>query len=119
MSVGMYAQTVVGTWNYYYDWECNGSYNSTTITFNNDGTFSTGFGNNGKWYQVQNYVIWEFPSGTTYAGNMVGNAMLGMMATTWSSKKGCWYCTKKTLRLKRKPEVQIDASGKKIIMKKK
>ena|GEM_PF-493480 len=119
LSVGMFATNVVGTWNYYYDWGCDGSYALTTITFNSDGTYSDGFGSTGKWYQVESYIIWEYTNKTTYAGNMIGGVMMGMMATTWSTSKGCWYCTKKTLKKIMKKEVAVDASGKKIIRKKK
>lgn len=119
LSVGMFANGVVGTWNYNYDWGCSGGYASTTITFNNDGTFSDGFGSTGKWYKVGCYVIWEYTNNTTYAGNLIGGAMMGMMATTWNNSKGCWYCTKTTWKKIMKMEVAVDASGKKIIKKKK
>ncbi len=119
LSIGMFAQSVLGTWNYHYDWGCNGGYASTTITFNSNGTFNDGQGNNGKWYQVGFYIIWEYTNKTTYAGNMIGGTMMGMMATTWSTSEGCWYWTKTTMKMIMKMEVAVDATGKKIITKKK
>lgn len=119
LSLGLYATSVVGTWNYYYDWGCNGGYSTTTITFNTNGTFTAG-SLSGKWYQVESQIIWEFKNGTTYAGSKVGGVMSGMMATTWSTLKGCWYCTKKAYLLKKiTVEEDFDMSGQKKIRKKK
>jgi hypothetical protein len=50
---------------------------------------------------------------------MIGGTMMGMMATTWSTLEGCWYCTKTTLKKIMKMEVAVDATGKKIVRKKK
>jgi hypothetical protein len=117
LSAGLYAATsVVGTWNFYYDWDCNGGYASTTITFNNNGTF-TSQSYTGTWYAVESQIIWKYPSGTTYAGSKVGGVMSGMMATTWSALKGCWYCKKQAyVSMAPKAEENLDATG--VIQKK-
>jgi hypothetical protein len=117
LSVGMFAQSAVGTWNYYYDWGCNGGYGSSTITIKSDGTFSCGV-YNGKWYQVQGQIIWVFSvsNATTYSGTIVGGAMLGMMENN-TGQTGCWYCTKQDYKAL-KMEEPLDVNGKKLKKKK-
>ena len=120
LSVGLSAaQTFEGTWDFYFDWGCNGSYAHVTITFKNDGTFKTSENLTGKWYQLENQIIWEYTNGTTYEGTKVGAAMLGMMTTTQNSQ-GCWYCVKKLLMLfKKARDIKVDSGGKKIMIQKK
>lgn len=113
LSLGIFAQNAVGTWNYYYDWSCNGGYGSTTITFNADGTFtSTPY--TGKWYMVQGYIMWIYSSGTTYSGTIIGGAMVGMMNA--NTMTGCWYCSKQNYYAPRlassQGEENIDVTGK-------
>lgn len=115
LSLGIFAQNAVGTWNYYYDWSCNGGYSSTTITFKADGTFTTQT-YSGKWYLVQGYIMWIYPSGTTYSGTIIGGAMNGMMNA--SGMTGCWYCTKQNYFAPRvmsiRGEKDFDVSGKNV-----
>jgi len=85
---------VSGSWKFFFDWGCDGSYSNTTITFNANGTFKTGEGLTGKWVQVQGMISWLYDGtpGTVYAGNVIGGAIAGMQ-TTWGGGNGCFYCT--------------------------
>ncbi|MCU0286699.1 MAG: hypothetical protein MUF15_09890 [Acidobacteria bacterium] len=99
LGLGLSAQSFVGTWDFYYRWGCDGAYTQTTLTFNADGTFSSGTTLSGKWYQIENSsIIWEYTNGTTYAGSRVGYVMSGMMMYTPSPTTGCFYCVKQGLR---------------------
>ena len=80
-----------GSWTLYFDWNCDGSYFSTTITYNNDGTFSTG--STGNWIQTEGMALWRYTSGTAYGGNGTGEAKVGIMST-FSTLEGCWYTIK-------------------------
>jgi hypothetical protein len=104
-----------GQWNIHYGWSCSGSYVQVEITFNNNGTFSVPSQNlAGKWVQNDGMILFQFDiSKTTYGGNFVGNAMVGIMST-FTGLNGCWYAIRQgstIMRIEeRKPE--LDASGK-------
>jgi hypothetical protein len=72
------AQIAPGSATLFFDWGCDGSYSSVTITFNANGTFTTSSGNNGKWVRI----------GGTAAGNVAGMLTFqysGGLSTTYSS----------------------------------
>jgi hypothetical protein len=95
MAISLSAWTFEGTWNLYYDWGCNNSYSSTTMTINSDGTFTSGTSLAGEWFETDDCkIIFQFSNGTTYSGTKVGRVMLGMMATTYSTLRGCWYAVR-------------------------
>ena len=83
-----------GTWTLFFSWGCNGFYGQTPITFNNDGTFTTGDGGKGNWAQVGGMVNFLYTVGDnpSYSGNVVGSAAVGMILTP-SGVTGCWYAT--------------------------
>lgn len=81
-----------GDWILHFDWDCIGNYNQAGITFNSDGTFSVpSEGNTGKWVQNEGTIQWQYDTvKTTYGGNFVKNAMVGIMST-FAGLNGCWY----------------------------
>jgi hypothetical protein len=82
---------VTGTWTLFYDWDCDGSYSSTTFTVNNDGTFTSGGGLNGLWVQIAGMFVFTFNnSETTYSGNLASKSITGV-STTFSGLNGCFY----------------------------
>lgn len=87
--------SIVGRWTIFYSWGCGGSYSQTTITFNNDGTFSTGDGLSGQWASLGGNVQWLFDlTPVVYSGNVSGGAMNGMMSVGFPLNfQGCWYAT--------------------------
>ena len=104
-----------GQWTLHFDWGCRGSYNTSPITFNNNGTF-TSAPYTGKWVQTDRMILFQFdqPPKTTYAGNTVENAMVGIMST-FAGGNGCWYAIKvgSTIAPVEEAKPEFDASGKK------
>jgi hypothetical protein len=96
LAIGLSAATFEGTWDLYFDWGCDNNYSSTAVTINSDGTFTCGTSMSGEWFETDDCkIIFQFSNGTTYSGTKVGRAMLGMMATTWSTLRGCWYAVRR------------------------
>ncbi len=103
--------SVIGTWKIFVDWNCNGSYANTTITFNNNGTFSSPSGA-GKWSQHDGKIIWAFGEtpNAVYGGDLVDAAMVGIMSNFTNSQSGCWYAVSASATDTCEPE--FDAAGK-------
>ena len=104
---------IPGTWTLFYDWGCDGSYSQTSITFNANGTFSTGSGNSGNWSQGSGMILWKYStSNTCYGGNFASQAMVGI-SSTFGGLNGCWYATQSTANLLSATELkgQMDDSG--------
>jgi len=97
LGLGLWADSFLGTWTFYYRWYYNQPYVQTTITFNNNWTFTCG-SLTGYWYPFEDHnIIWKFANGTTYSGTKVGGVMTGMMMwliSTDPPTTGCWYCVK-------------------------
>jgi hypothetical protein len=103
-----------GQWTVHYAWDCRGEYIQRGITFNDNGTFST-TSFTGKWTQIEGMILFQFDNyKTTYGGNFVGNAMVGMMST-FGGAKGCWYAIKvgTTTMMAEEDEAEFDESGSK------
>jgi hypothetical protein len=92
VTVGMECPSVVGQWLLYYDWDCDGSYGTVTLTFFEDGTFQSSGGSNGTWTQDGCDVEWYYTNGTHYWGVMEpeGLYMEGDMLS-YSGSDGCWW----------------------------
>ncbi|HEX3525510.1 MAG TPA: hypothetical protein VH988_00455 [Thermoanaerobaculia bacterium] len=91
--------SIVGQWTLHYSWGCSGSYNQSTVTFKNDGTFTTGDGYKGQWAMLAGNVHWVYeptPS-AVYSGNVIGGAMAGLMTNFSNGGQGCWYATFPTI----------------------
>lgn len=84
--------SVVGTWDLYYDWDCDGTYGTTWMEFFSDGTWENGEGYVGTWLQDGCNIDWWFESGTHYWGVMEldGMYMEGDMLS-YGGLEGCWW----------------------------
>ena len=92
ISKGDEKMSAVGTWNVFFDWGCNGSPGQFTITFNSDGSTSTG----GSWAEVAGMLMFNWTSGpAVYSANVAGGSMTGMM-TTFTGTNGCWWALSQT-----------------------
>jgi len=111
--------SIAGTWTLHFSWGCSGGYNSTSLTFNTNGTFNTGDGFHGQWSVVGGNVqfVYEPTPSAVYSGNVTGGAMVGMMTNFSFGGHGCWYGTTTTIppALAAKTKVahaeNIDSSG--------
>lgn len=80
---------VSGTWNLKFSWGCAGSYGSSPITFNANGTFSLP-PYTGRWSQTNGNIVWLFDQvATVYGGVVNGGAIVGNMSNF--SIHGCFY----------------------------
>ncbi len=73
---------VAGTWTVTTDFGCDGSIaGSFNQTFNADGTWTNTIGSNGRWYQVEGLVVWDFNNAAklVYAANLAGSWMSGSL----------------------------------------
>lgn len=82
------------TWSFNYDWGATGSYSSSSITFNADGTFITGYSNTGTWVVSGSSIVFTYDSGTEYTGTFVTDTrMEGTMINSDGTNTGVWYTT--------------------------
>jgi hypothetical protein len=85
--------SVVGTWNSFVDWGCDGGVvPASPFTFNANGTWTYQFGG-GSWIQVEGLVIFNFTNaaGLVYAANVIRSAVAGSMGYITSQSSGCFY----------------------------
>jgi hypothetical protein len=106
---------IAGNWTLFYDWGCDGSYSSTSMTVNADGTWTSGEGYSGLWVQVAGMFMFTFNNlETTYAGVLASMSITGIM-TTFSGLTGCFYMLQQgvpTAFVDRRATGKADASGK-------
>ncbi|MFD9701368.1 hypothetical protein [Lentzea sp. NPDC059081] len=77
-----------GTATLRFDWGCTGSYASTPITFNGDGTFTAG-SLSGLWAQTGSVLQFQFNGvKTTYASLVTSNSGTGTQST-FGGLNGC------------------------------
>ncbi|MGH9634494.1 MAG: hypothetical protein ACRD72_06615 [Candidatus Angelobacter sp.] len=85
---------VVGTWVITTDFGCDGSIaGSFDQTFHADGTWTNTIGSNGRWFQIEGLVQWDFNNAAKliYAANLAGSWMAGSLGyTTVGGLKGCF-----------------------------
>jgi len=81
-----------GTGTLFFDWGCDGSYSSTSITFNADGTFTSGGSLSGIWVNIAGFLTFTFnaPSETTYSSVVASRASAGVN-TTFAGLNGCHH----------------------------
>ena len=101
-----------GTWNFFFSWGCNGFYGQTTLTLNNDGTFTTGDGGKGNWAQVGGMVnlLYSVGANPSYSGNVLGSAIVGMILTP-GGDTGCWYATNQQAQAAQLQQGQRSSAG--------
>lgn len=92
--------SIVGKWTFHYSWGCNGTYFQDEVTFKADGTFADSQGHGGNWSEDPGMMELQYtpPIRTTYAGNVQGNAMVGI-SSTFEGFKGCWYAIKEGIQI--------------------
>src|ERR1700726_4702696 len=82
---------IIGEWILHFSWGCTGSYSQVSITFNNDGTFTTSEPLTGRWSQNEGKIVWRFDTfPTVYGGDVVSVTMDGI-SSTLAGLDGCWY----------------------------
>jgi hypothetical protein len=79
-----------GTWMLYFDWNCDGGYGNTPMTVNANGTWTSGEGYSGVWIQAAGMVIFDFSTGTVYAGNVASQSITGIQRAA-DGAVGCFY----------------------------
>jgi hypothetical protein len=103
---------VSGQFNLHFSFGCSSSYGTSTVTFNTDGTFSTGDGFHGKWSQTNGNIIWRYDGDSAlYAGVVNGGAIVGNMINFSINAAGCFYCNLSTIRVLALTEVDHDSTG--------
>lgn len=90
------APGVKGAWTLHYDWNCTGTAFDASITFANDGTFTTGDGYTGQWVDGDGVIIFHFDGiNTAYIGKTAGGQVDGIMSTFGGFYPyGCFTMTK-------------------------
>ncbi|MEV0328200.1 hypothetical protein AB0H63_17385 [Micromonospora echinospora] len=88
---GIGVQAIPGNWTLAFDWYCDGSYSTTPIVFNANGTWSDGSGYSGPWVSVAGMLTFTFNnSETTYSGVVASRSVTGIQ-TTFTGLSGCFY----------------------------
>jgi hypothetical protein len=84
---------IPGTWDLYYDWERDGTYNMQFITFNDDGTWTAGEFNTGRWWEFSGKLIFKTddPKGAIYFGTITGGVVAGFMTEGYYHTNGLWF----------------------------
>lgn len=90
-AVASASHPVPGNWNLSYDWNCDGTYTKTPMTFNAGGTFSMGGAVAGNWFENHGTLVFVFSNGTTYSGYHVNKSITGVQRAFVSNLDGCWY----------------------------
>jgi hypothetical protein len=87
--------SIPGGWALHFDWGCGGSYSTSSMTFNANGTFALA-PYTGKWTSHDGQIIFRFDQApnSIYSGAVVDSAMVGI--STNFSLNGCWYAVKTT-----------------------
>lgn len=89
--------SIVGTWNTFVDWGCDGNpIVANPLTFNADGSWTYRFGG-GRWVQVEGMWFFDFTNapGLVYTANVTLNAVVGIMGyPSGSIGAGCWWGTR-------------------------
>jgi hypothetical protein len=103
--------SAVGSWTLHYSWGCTGSYGTSPMSFNANGTFTLA-PYTGKWTENSGKVIWKFdaPINTAYGGDEMSNAMLGI-SSTFAGTNGCWYALRAGTSLAAETKAEHDAAG--------
>jgi len=84
-----------GSWVLHYSWGCTGSFGTTTIKFNSNGTFSTGSGNTGHYVSSAIIILWKYDSyNTSYAIRVNKTEYTGIAGDFANQIKGCAFLTK-------------------------
>jgi hypothetical protein len=83
--------SAVGSWTLHFSWGCTGSYGTSPITFNANGTWALA-PYTGKWIENSGQILLKFDQSpnSIYSGVEMSNAMVGI-SSTFAGLNGCWY----------------------------
>ena len=101
---------VVGTWELYYDWYCDGAPGMTMTNFYADGTWDNDEGYSGTYTLVGDQLTQYYPNGTTYYGTVAGTYMSGTMVS-YDGTQGCWEAFKTALASTESSPDEVGDSG--------
>ena len=91
--------TIQGTYRLEYDWDSKGNYNTEIITFQTDGSWTSGEAATGRWAAIEGMFFFNFTgAATTYAGLLASSAVTGNM-TNFSGEGGSWFMVKEGVTL--------------------
>jgi hypothetical protein len=84
---------VTGDWRLFYDWDCEGRYCITDISFHADGTLTCAEGWSGQWVWLAGMILfWNDGLEVVYSGNLVRSCIAGIAANFDSRGwRGCFY----------------------------
>ena len=86
--------SVSGQFSLHYSFGCSGTYSTSSITFNADGTFTETSGS-GKWSQTNGNIVWRYNGDSAIYGGVVnGGAIVGNMVNFNLRVAGCFYASK-------------------------
>ena len=93
------AQIAPGSGTLFFDWGCDGSYSSVTITFNDNGTFTTSSGNSGRWLRiggtapgnVAGMLTFQYSGLTTTYSSVTTSRSASGIQSTFTGTNGCHY----------------------------
>jgi hypothetical protein len=103
--------SAVGSWTLHFSWGCTGSYGTSPVTFNANGTFTLA-PYTGKWIENSGEVMWKFDQSpnSVYSGNEMSNAMLGI-SSSFAGLNGCWYALRVGTSAPAEAKSEFDAAG--------
>ncbi|CAM3648211.1 hypothetical protein VA7868_01451 [Vibrio aerogenes CECT 7868] len=102
------AVPTVGTYSLNYDWGCDGSYSTSSITLSADGTFNTS-SYSGTWTENNQTLTFVFQSGTYYTGYHTSKAVVGVQKA--NSLDGCFYMLQTSTTTLKQAQESLDADG--------
>jgi hypothetical protein len=103
--------SAVGNWTLHFNWGCGGSYGTSPMTFNADGTMTVA-PYTGKWSESSGKIVWKFDQlfNSVYCGDEISNVMLGI-SSTFAGSNGCWYALRVGTSLAAETKSELDAAG--------
>jgi hypothetical protein len=108
--------TIPGNWVLHYDWNVTGTYSTSNMTFNANGTFTGTPSLTGKWYFSEGKIFWRYDGSpaTVYSGDGADKALSGI-SSTLGGLNGAWYAHPVGLATLAEavPEAAVDAAGNK------
>lgn len=102
---------ITGKWQLNFDWDCDGTYTTTFLTFNADGTWTGGEFVSGRWMELNGQLIFNHDNApAVYFGNVVGSVASGTM-TDFGKGNGCWYMIRHAPVAPAKEKADRDLAG--------
>ena len=74
--------SVIGDWDFFWNFDGSGDYYQTTMTVNSDGTFTDGTGGTGSWSLVGTIFHLNYTNSYQYSGLFSGAVVCGFNGAT-------------------------------------